>query len=180
MVFPGTVILAAESSGGIGSIGLNAGSLLFQLINFAILFWILKKVAYKPILKVLEDRRKRIEESLKMAQQIEDNQKRLAEEQAEALKKARVEAAEIVAKTRTEAAEILKEAEIKALKQAEKLVEQAESKLEQDVENARKGLKREVAGLVVAATEAVLEEKVDSAKDETLINRAVSRAEGAQ
>lgn len=172
MVIVGT-ILAAESSGGISAIGLNLGSLVFQLINFAILFWVLKKVAYKPILKVLEDRRKRIEDSLKLAAEIEQNQRTMAEQQAATLKAARAEAAEIVAKTRTEAAEMLKAADAKAMQQTEKLIAEAHNRIEQDLASAKTGLKREVAGLVVAATEAVLSEKVDAKKDEALIERAL-------
>ena len=173
MIFFTPTLLSAESSGGISAIGLNFWELIFQLINFAILFWVLKKVAYKPILGVLEERRKRIENSLKMAAEIEQSQKTIAEQQAAALKAARAEAAEIVARTRTEASEMLKLAEAKATRQTEKLITEAQNRIEQDVASARTGLKREVAGLVVAATEVVLAEKVDTKKDKELIERAL-------
>ncbi len=184
MVILRTILIAAEasttSSGGIGAIGLDGKALLFQLINFAILFWVLKKVAYKPIIKVLEARRERIEESLKMAHDIEQNQQKMAEAQALALKQARAEAAEIVAKTRAEAAEMLKEAEVKATAQNERLLAEAKSRIEQELTQAKKGLKREVVGLVVAATEVVLAEKVDAKKDEALIERALQEAGGTK
>ena len=54
MPFP--VLFAAESSGGLGALGINLSALLFELINFAILFWILKRFAYQPILNALEQR----------------------------------------------------------------------------------------------------------------------------
>src|SRR3989338_11698691 len=51
--------------------GVNPILLLAQVVNFLILLLILKKFLYKPILKVLEERKKKIEESLKNTEEIE-------------------------------------------------------------------------------------------------------------
>src|SRR3990167_10277133 len=80
------------SSGGIGAIGIDGKALLFQIINFAILLVILRSVAYKPILKALERRRKTIENSLKQAKEIEAANQALAGKQEKLLAKARSEA----------------------------------------------------------------------------------------
>lgn len=172
MFFP----VLAESSGGIAAIGLDPKALLFQLINFAILFWVLKKVAYKPILGILESRRRRIEESLKTAHEIEQREKRLAERQAQLLREAKEEAGDIVAKARMHTAEMLDEAEAKARKQAEKILADGRGRIAEEVAVARSGLKHEMFSLVAAATAAVLDEKVDAAKDKALIERSLARA----
>jgi F-type H+-transporting ATPase subunit b len=164
------------SAGGISAIGLDPKALLFQIINFIILFWILKKVAYKPVLSVLEERRKRIEESLKTAHEIELREQRLAEKQSQMLHEAREDAGDIVAKARMQTAELLDEAESKARRQSEKILSDARGRIAQEVEVARAGLKHELSGLVVAATEAVLEEKIDPNKDKGLIERSLQRA----
>src|SRR5688572_8856669 len=67
--------------GGLGAIGIDGKALVFQLINFAILLFVLKKVAYKPILKALGDRQKKIDESIKAAAEIERSRQEIAEEQ---------------------------------------------------------------------------------------------------
>ncbi len=176
MLFFRTLLAAEEASkGGISAIGLDPKALLFQIINFIILFWILKKVAYKPILNVLEARRKRIEESLKTAHEIELREQRLAERQAQLLKEAREDAGDIVAKARMQTTEMLGEAEAKARRQADKILADAKNRIAQEVEAARTGLKHEMSGLVAAATEAVLEEKVDANKDKGLIERSLQR-----
>lgn len=184
MLLLGTLLAAEEvmhqvgeaSPGGISAIGLDLKALVFQIINFVILFWILKKVAYKPILNVLEARRRRIEESLKTAHEIELREQRLAEKQAQLLHEAREDAGDIVAKARMKTAELVDEAELKARRQADKILSDARGRIAQEVEVARVKLKQEMSGLVVAATEAVLEEKVDTSKDKGLIERSLQRA----
>src|SRR5437660_1312163 len=96
-----TIYLAEETAtkGGLGAIGIDGRALLFQIINFAILFFILKKVAYKPILGLLEERRKRIDESLKLADETTEAHTKAEAETAKLLAKARVEAEAITART---------------------------------------------------------------------------------
>jgi len=53
-------LLAAQSSGGIGALGLNWTGLIFQLINFGILYWVLNRYAFPPILRLLAKRRAQI------------------------------------------------------------------------------------------------------------------------
>lgn len=185
MVLLATVVyLAAEeaahqagevSSGGLSAIGLDPKALLFQLINFAILFWVLKRVAYRPIINVLEARRSRIEESLRTAHEIEQREKHLAERQTQMIHQAREEAGDIVARARMQSAELLEQADVKARKQADKVMAEARGRIDQEVEVARTALKREMSGLVAAATEAVLDEKVDEVKDKSIIERSLAK-----
>ncbi len=183
MLFVGTILAVAAdhaaeevAQGGIAAIGLDPKALLFQLVNFALLFWVLKRVAYKPILKVLESRRQRIEESLKTAHEIELREKRLVESQAKLLHEAREAAGDIVAKARMQTAELLAESEVKAKAQASKIISDARGRIEHEVQLAKKDLKHEMSGLVAAATEAVLDEKVDARHDKALIERALAKA----
>jgi len=67
--------------------GINPLLLLAQVVNFAVLLFILKRFLYKPILKVLEERKKRIEESLKNAEEIEKRLVETAELEEEILAK---------------------------------------------------------------------------------------------
>ncbi|HSH31969.1 MAG TPA: F0F1 ATP synthase subunit B [Candidatus Saccharimonadales bacterium] len=164
----------AATSGGLGAIGLDWRSLVFQLINFALLFWLLKKVAYKPILRVLDDRRQRIDESLAQARQIEQTSRQTAAAQAALLQQARQEADAILSRSREEAAALLKRSEAQAGAKAQQVLEQAQERIEQELGQARISLKHELAGLVIAATGAVIHEKLDEDKDADLIKRALT------
>jgi F-type H+-transporting ATPase subunit b len=165
---------AAEASGGIGAIGVDPRALAFQLVNFAILFWVLKKVAYKPILAILSDRQKKIEDSLKTATQIEKDRLEMADERERLIKKAREEAETIVGRARSEAAETVKEAEVKASAKAEQILADAHGRIETDITAARQSLKKEMAGLVISATATIIDEKLDAQKDEALLEKALA------
>ena len=58
------------------SFGIQPTLLLAQIVNFLIILFLLQKFFYKPIFKMFEDRKKRIEESLKSADLIERSEER--------------------------------------------------------------------------------------------------------
>ncbi|MEX2054815.1 MAG: F0F1 ATP synthase subunit B [Candidatus Andersenbacteria bacterium] len=163
----------ATESAGIGAIGLDARALLWQIVNFAILLFLLKRFAYKPIVNVLEARRQRIEESLKSAQTIEATRAALESEKRTVLSQAQQQAEEVVARGKQHAKEIVALADVTATQKAAQLVTQAEAKIEQEVLTAQQGLKHEAAQLVALATEKIIDEKLDAKKDAALIERAL-------
>jgi len=163
----------ATEGAGIGAIGLDARALLWQIVNFAILLFLLKKFAYKPIVNVLEARRQRIEESLKSAKNIEITRAALASEKQAVLSLAQQQAEAAVARSKQQAKEIVAQAEVKATEKAAQLLTQAEAKIEQEVLVARQGLKHEAVQLVALATEKIIDEKLDAKKDAALIERAL-------
>lgn len=178
MIVPATFLFAVESAGGLSSIGLDPRALLFQIVNFAILFWILKRVAYKPIVKVLEDRRAKIEESLKTAAELDKQQQEWQTEQARLLKQARAEASAVLASSQAEAKELIKAAEQKAGEQAKQLIDEAASRLGQQLAEAKLSLKRDVARLVAETTAVILDKKLDDKADLELIERTLSAGRG--
>ena len=100
--------------------------LVAQLINFSILFFVLSKILYKPIIKVLDDRKKKVDEMLKNSQEIEEKLVKLEERQKEILKEARSKANEetqVVMKVAQEEREkIIEDAKAMAAREAEKAV----------------------------------------------------------
>ena len=164
----------AASSGGIGAIGIDGKALLFQVINFAILLFILKKVAYKPILEALENRRKTIEASVEQANEIEQANQELEGKQARLLAKARAEADAITASAQKQAAAQLAETEAKAQKRAEQIIADGRNQISEDVKKAKTELKKETLSLVVQATETIIDEKLDATKDAQLLEKALS------
>lgn len=77
-----------------------------QVVNFLILLFILKKFLYKPILKVLDERKKRIEDSLKNAEEIERRLAETEEQSEKILAKALAEGQKIVDQSNQVAAQI--------------------------------------------------------------------------
>ncbi len=164
-------VLFAEAQG-LGALGINLPALIFEIINFAILFWILKRYAYKPILSALERRRKTIENSLKAAQEAQEERAAIDEQRVKIIAEAKAHGSEIVAQARAEA-ETKKNAIIGEAEQtAIHIVEQAKRETGRQLDVARKELAAEARKLVIAATSRLLGEKLDEKRDAVLIDKA--------
>ncbi|MDD5651902.1 MAG: F0F1 ATP synthase subunit B [Candidatus Moranbacteria bacterium] len=155
------------------NLGINGKILLAQVVNFFILFWILKKFAYKPVLNLLEERSKKIEKGLKDA---EAARKKLEETEIESKK--------ILSDARKHSREIIKEAEIRAETSKREIAEETKHKVDKMISDAKKKIeeekdkmvvevKNEVADLVSLATEKVLEKKADSEDDKKIIKKVI-------
>jgi F-type H+-transporting ATPase subunit b len=167
-----------DSSSGIGALGLNLTSFLIQLGTFIIAFLVLKKWAFKPILKVLEQRRNTIEQGVALGEKMQKEQAELQQKVAQALRDARSEADKIIAQAGEHGRQSIAAAEAKAKEKSESLIAAAEDRIDQNMKLARSQLEKELSGLVAEATEAVVGEKVDLKKDAALINNALKGRAG--
>lgn len=168
---------AEEASGsGIGALGVDGKALLVQLVTFVLAIFVLKKFAFKPILKVLDERRDTIEKGVKLGEQMQKDKAELEATVADSLRKARLEADKIVSDAQTAGRQVVQEAEDAARTKADGLIAQASERIKQDTTLARKKLEKDVAALVSEATEVIIHEKVDAKKDAALIDRALKAA----
>lgn len=152
---------------------IEANLLVAQFVNFAIILFVLWKFAYKPILKTLNDRTKKIEKGVKDAEEAGKKLKETAEKEKEILIKARKEAQDIIKKSETDAKKNAESIMIQAKEQNEKMIADAKKMIEQEKGKMIAEVKSEIAGLVVSATEKVIGEKLDGKKDEELIEKAI-------
>lgn len=163
----------AESASGLGALGVDGTAFLIQLVTFVLAFLVLKRFAFKPIIKVLRERRETIENGVKLGEQMKQEEAKLAAKVDETLHEARKEADSIIATAQDSGREAVREAEEKARAKAAGIVTAAESSIAQETARARKQLEQELVGLISDATEAIIDEKVDAKKDAALIERAL-------
>lgn len=163
----------AETSGGLGALGINLQGFVFQLITFVMVLVLLRKFVYQKLVETLETRRKAVIDSLDNAKEAAAALEKTNEKTVELMKEARQEAADIVALAQKEAAKVAEEAEIKASKKADHILEQAEARIHSDIAAAKLALQTEMVGLVAAATEKVIEQKLDLKSDAKLIKEAL-------
>ena len=168
---------SAESGGVFEALGIDWKILILQVVAFGILVLILAKWVYPPILKMLDRREKLIEDSVKAAKDANEKAAKSADEIAQQLAKARTEAEDIVAAAREQSAQMLADNEKEAQRRADQTVESARQQLQRDVETARKMLRDETADLVALATEKVVGDKVDAAKDSRIISQAIAKSD---
>ena len=124
----------------IKNFGINPYLLGAQIINFLILFYLLKRFAYKPILKLLEDRRKTIEESLINADKTKKILDEAFKKEKEILKNAEKTTDQMLKDTKNEAFNILEDARNNAKKDAEKLLIEARHQIDVEFKDAEKKL----------------------------------------
>jgi len=147
--------------------------IIAQVVNFAIVLLVLYKFAYKPILKMLNDRTKKIEKGLKDAEDANKKITELENRDKEMLVEAKKETQKIIASAENTAKKNKDEIIAEAKSQAEKILEEAKKKIEDEKVKMISEIKAEVSGLVVAATEKIIGEKLDEHKDKELIDKAI-------
>jgi F-type H+-transporting ATPase subunit b len=173
MMWIGLVTRFGDDSSIFGALGISGQAFLIQLVTFIIAFLVLRQWAFKPILRVLDERRQRIEDGLKLGETMEAEKAKLDESVTQELHKARTQADRIVATAETEAKQTVQAAEDTARRHADEIMESAKEQIKHESQRERKRLERELVGLVSEVSEAVIKEKVDARKDAALIDAAL-------
>lgn len=153
--------------------GLNPLLLAAQVVNFLLLLFILKRFLYKPILRVLEERRKKIAESLKNAEAIEKKLQETQEQSEKIIAKALQQAQKILDETKQTAAQMLQDTN----KQAEQILLKAQENgkkiLQREKEVLMDQLKEHAGRLVFLAFEKITGKRVTSDDQKRLIEQEV-------
>jgi F-type H+-transporting ATPase subunit b len=156
-------------------LGLDWRILIAQLVNFSVLLFVLYKFAYKPMFKLLDERKKKIEEGIENAVLAEERLRQIESREQEIMKNAKKEAAAILQEARREAEENKLLAVEKAREEIGKVINQEKENIHQEKAEVLKSIKKEVAGLVAMSLEKLLGEKMDNSRDQDLIKRALSK-----
>lgn len=168
-------VYAAEeaSSEIVGLFGLDWKLFLAQLINFGIVLFVLWKWVWKPVTSNMEARTKKIEDSLKHADQINKDKDEFTTWRNQEMAKTRQEAAEIIGTAKQQAesakAEILK----KTKAEQQTMLERNQQELTQQKTKMLQEAQGELANLVISASEKLLRSKLDNKTDQKLINQAL-------
>jgi F-type H+-transporting ATPase subunit b len=157
--------------------GIQTNLLVAQIVNFLIIFFVLKKFFYKPIVKTLEDRKKTIAESLKNAETIE---KTLAEteKKAEAVYAAtHKESAEILTAAKNEAEKLLEQARNSSKEMLEETLKKAREEISFEKAEMKKELEGSILKLATKVAEKVLSRNLNDKERESLTKKAFSEIE---
>lgn len=163
----------ADSSSGVSALGIDGKAFIIQLITFILAYVVLRKWAFGPIIRVLNERRETINKGVELGEQMQKEKAALEKRVASELHEARTKADGIVAEAESTARDTIRSAEEKAQAKAAIIVKEGQERGEQEVVRARKALEKELVGLISDATEAIIDEKVDATKDAKLIDRAL-------
>ncbi|PIQ99637.1 MAG: ATP synthase F0 subunit B [Nitrospinae bacterium CG11_big_fil_rev_8_21_14_0_20_45_15] len=154
-------------------VGVFSSLIFWSLVSFAILFVLLKKYAFPPILEALEERESKIRNDISSAEQLRaEGQKIKAELEAE-LKKAHEKANTIVQLAHDEA----KKNQDKLLQETQAKIKQMQQEAEYEIQSSRNKLFNDIrnyaAELTVASVEKFLRKRLDDQTSQELINESI-------
>lgn len=152
---------------------IDLGLLVAQMINFAIVIYVLYFFALKPLMKIMEERSKKIEKSIDEAKKIEEKLKQTDMDYKEAMSNAKKEANLIMEKASAQAEEKREEMLKKAKLEIGSVINEEKAKMQTEKAEVLKELKKEVAEMVVSSLEKVLDKNLDDKTDKELINKIV-------
>jgi F-type H+-transporting ATPase subunit b len=153
----------------LAGLGINLGYLLVQIVSFLIMLVILRAWIYKPVLNMLENRRKTIAQGLEDARIAAEARANAEKEAQEILAKAQQDAAERIREATERADEAAREIKAEAEQEAGELRQAVASEAEQAKTQALGELRGQVAALAIAAAQKVIGETLDERRQHALI-----------
>jgi len=172
------MLVTAGGSGQIEEIartfGVDWTHLLAQMISFCIVCILLQRFAYKPVLKILQERRQQIAQGQANAEQIKAELSRTEAQRKEMLDQANVQANKLIEEARAAAARVQEQEIQKAIASAEQVVVKAREASAQERTRMLTELKREFGRLLVDAT-AKVTGKILTPDDQQRLAEATAR-----
>lgn len=156
-------------------LGLNVSQLLWQIVAFGLLVYLLQRFLYRPVLKMLDERRRRIEQSMTDAQTAAEKAAAAQAEFERRLAEARREAQSVLAQANEMSAKMREEILQTARQEAREMVDKARQEIEADRARSMAQLEKEVAELAISVSEKVLGESLDNSMQRRLIDEFLTR-----
>lgn len=155
-------------------IELNA-TFFAQILNFLILVGILRLVAYKPIVRILQERSDKIQESLDKADSDAREADKLLAEYKAKIQEANVQAAAIRSEAEKRASEYVEAEKANVKRQIEDMKKAAEAEIERDRERAVEQLKGQMVALSLAAAGKIISKNISETDNEQIILEFVNQ-----
>ena len=156
------------------SLGIDPAVILAQAVNFFALLAILSFFIYKPILKLLDERKERIAKAEEHAQLVEDKLARAEELTHKELKKAQHKAQEIIAASKEAANQQGEELIKNAKEKVGKIVEEGRAVIMKEKDAAAKQIQTEVGEIIILATEKLLSREIKIEDQNKFVEEAIT------
>ena len=142
-------------------LNIEPGLIFWTIVTFVLLLVVLRLVAWKPLLTMLDEREQRIIEALAAADRAREAAERQADANREAMEQSQAEVRAAIAEGREVAERVAQEVKERAEAGAAQMLEQARRTIEQERDQAIQELRSEVADLAILATQRILDDQID-------------------
>ena len=162
--------------GGFASLGFSLPNLIAQLINFGVLFGLLFLVAYKPLMKMLDERSSKIKESMDQAEYVKQQALHAEEEVKKQLDTASKQGQEVIARAEKTGEELRQRIQEQAKREGDSLIAGARSEIQKERDDAISELRREFADLTIMAAGKVIDQSLDKRKHREIIDKVLEES----
>lgn len=147
--------------------------LIIQIINTVVLFIILKKILFKPVLNIIDAREKAIKDDIATGEKAKGEGLAFKDEYEKKLAVSKAEGQEIIKQATLRAEEKSEEIVSSAKEEAHTIKERASKDIAQEKEKVMSDLKNEVSAIAILAASKVIEKDIDKSKHEDMINKFI-------
>jgi F-type H+-transporting ATPase subunit b len=161
---------------GFASLGVNLPLLVVFVVNFIVLFVLLRLFLYKPVMKMLDERTKRTKDAMDLAEATKKEFEQAKGEVQREIEKGRQEAQAIITQSMQVGERLKEESRQEATKQAQAIVDRTRSELEAERDKIVGDLRREFVDISIAAAEKVIKETLDREKHRKLIEETLKES----
>lgn len=147
--------------------------LIIQIINTVILFWILKRILFKPVLNIIDARENAIKSDIAIGEQAKNEGLSLKSEYEQKLSAAKSEGQEIIKQATLRAEQKSEEIISTAKEEVTVLKDRANKEIEQEKEKVMNELKNDISSIAILAASKVIEKDIDKTKHEEMINKFI-------
>jgi F-type H+-transporting ATPase subunit b len=167
-------LLAQEENGGSGLIEVVPGLMIWTLVCFAITFFVLKRFAFGPIQRTIDERRNRIRKAVEEADRARAEARELLEQHRQLIGEAKGEAADILADARKVADAQMERVKEEAEVERQRRLEETRRQIDAETKRSLELIRSEVADLTLAATARVTGKVLDAEDQRRLIDEAIA------
>lgn len=157
-------------------LGVTWSTLVAQIINFVILLGLLYLLAYKPILRMFDERSRRIKESMEQTETIREQAARADEDVKKRMEGAGKEGQEVISRAMRTGEEARQKIQQEARQEAEAILDRARLEIQRERDEAVDELRQEFADLTIEAAGKVIEKSLDKEAHRELINKVLDES----
>ena len=157
-------------------LGISLPTLITQVVTFIILLVLLRLVAYKPIMRMLDERSRKVKESLEQAEAVKAESAKAEEELKQQMAQASREGQERIERAIKAGEDIKQKAQEDARKEADDLIVRARAEIQRERDEVVDGVRREFADLTVLAAGKVIEKTLDKKEHRELIDKVLEES----
>ena len=157
----------------LAKLGFSLPTLIAQVVNFGLLLLVLRLFAYKPIIKMLDNRANKIKESLEAGDRAKQEAVSAEKEIAKKIEEASASGQQIVGQALKTAEEVKRRASLDAKKEADAIVAKAQVEIQREKQESMTELRKEVADLAVMVAGKAIGTSIDKETQRKLIENTL-------